>query len=76
MKLSILREAVREAESAPPDGKGWTRHQELCGREKEENKVGIGGRGEEDRCVLEIAGTNRNHAALGVPAKALGKTYI
>lgn len=45
VKLSVLREAVREVESASPDGKvGPCACQRGCGSEnKRENKVGVGG---------------------------------
>ena len=60
--------------------KGRSPHREMCGSEKTGTRCkleGGGGRmGKEDRCVLEIASTNRNQGVLGVLAKALSKTYL
>lgn len=73
---------MREAESAPPDGKAGPGTRTSVGvrrrRTRWEAGVGVGGGGvgQEAGRVMKIAGTNRNLGALGVLAKALGETYF
>lgn len=71
---------MREAESAPPDGKAGPGTRTSVGMRRRRTRwksgVGSGGVGKEDGRVLKIAGTNRNLGALGVLAKALGETYF
>lgn len=86
VNLPILRVAVREAESAAPDGKagarawqpGWGVHN------TRERDLGIGGRGSgEEAGWAERAGWCWKalmhieiRADLGVLAKALGETHV
>ena len=88
MKLSILRVAVREVESAPPDGEAGPRSwQRGCGKENKRKKdVGAGRQwgegGEKEAGWAEGTGLYGNRwcesrsGRAEVLAKALGETYL